>query len=122
MSALARHRGWTSIPYRATGYVQLPLLNRTLKGDHMKCLPRTAIVGVVWVLASSAGAAGPRYSGTITGSFDSPVLSGAFLQPKTHQPVVCDNTTTARASGLRTSSVNWGSDDQGKFTPSTLTF
>ena len=94
----------------------------------MKCLPRTTMVGIVWILASSitvgssAGAAGPLHSGTITGSFDSPVLSGAFLQPGTHQPVVCDNTATARASGLRTSSVTWGGDDQGKFAPSALTF
>jgi hypothetical protein len=95
----------------------------------MKQPLRVTIVGITWMLASSIviaptpGAAAPSYSGTITGFFDSPVLSGAFLQAGTHLPVVRDNTSTAGGSGIGTSSVSWGGDDNGgPVAPSTLTF
>src|SRR5438552_6375547 len=91
--------------------------------------PRLTTVGIAWILASSIlaaptlGAAAPRYSGTTTGFCDSPVLSGAFLQPGDHQRIACENATTARRSGIGTSSVTWGGEDKcGTFSPSTVTF
>jgi hypothetical protein len=52
-----------------------------------------------------------RYSGTITGSFDAPVLSGAFLRPGSHEPVPRDNAATARRFGVGTATIMWGGDD-----------
>ena len=89
---------------------------------------RTTIGAIAWMLASSIviaptpGAAAPSYSGTITGSFDSPVLSGYFLQPGTRLRVSQDNTSTTLGSGIGTSSVAWGDDSGGTLPPSTLTF
>src|SRR5206468_5960455 len=93
----------------------------------MKQPLRITIVGIVCLLAPSMvvpptpGAATPSYSGTITGFFDSPVLSGDFLQPRTRLPVSSDNTSTAVVSGIDTSSVTWG-DNKGGTPPSALTF
>src|SRR3989454_10700271 len=93
----------------------------------MKQALRITIVGVAWTLASSIAIAStpeapaPSYSGTITGFFDSPVLSGDFLQPRTRLPVSSDNTSTAVVSGIDTSSVTWG-DNKGGTPPSALTF
>ena len=77
----------------------------------MKQPLRIMIVGIAWTLASSIviastpGAPAPSDSGTITGFFDSPVLSGDFLQTGTRLPVSSDNTSTAVVSGIGTSSV-----------------
>src|SRR2546430_17345590 len=93
----------------------------------MKQALRITIVGIAWTLASSIAIAStpeapaPSYSGTITGFFDSPVLSGDFLQPRTRLPVSSDNTSTAVVSGIDTSSVTWG-DNNGGTPPSGLTF
>ncbi|TMB45337.1 MAG: hypothetical protein E6J55_06315 [Deltaproteobacteria bacterium] len=94
----------------------------------MKQPLRITIVGIVCLLAPSMvvpptpGAATPSYSGTITGFFDSPVLSGDFLQAGTHQPVPRDNTAAAVGSGFDTSSVAWNDDNGGTVAPSALTF
>ncbi len=99
-----------------------------MKGEIMKQPLRITIGGIAWMLASSIviaptpGAAAPRYAGTITGFFDSPVLSGDFLQPGTRLRVSQDNTSTTVGSGIGTSSVAWGDDSGGTLPPSTLTF
>jgi hypothetical protein len=41
------------------------------------------------------------------------VLSGAFLRPGSHEPVLRDNAGTARRSGVGTASITWGGDDDG---------
>jgi hypothetical protein len=87
-----------------------------------------AIVGMALVLAASSviapprGVAAPSYSGTVTGSFDDPVLSGAYLQVGTHLPVSRDNTGTAAVSGIGTSSLVWSDDTARPASPSTLAF
>ena len=100
-----------------------------MKGEIMKQPLRITIGGIAWMLASSIiviaptpGAAAPRYAGTITGFFDSPVLSGDFLQAGTRLRVSQDNTSTTVGSGIGTSSVTWGDDSSGTLPPSTLTF
>ncbi|TMA50434.1 MAG: hypothetical protein E6J83_00420 [Deltaproteobacteria bacterium] len=99
-----------------------------LKGEIMKQPLRITIVGIVCLLGPSMavapkpGAATLSYSGTITGFFDSPVLSGDFLQAGTHLPVFRDNTTAAVGSGFGTSSVAWNDDNGGTVAPSALTF
>src|SRR4029077_6617325 len=74
------------------------------------------------LLVSAPGTAVPRYSGAITGSFGAPVLSGGFLAPGSHEPVPCDNTGTARRSGIGTAMITWGGDDNGCSAASSLTF
>src|SRR5262249_1540031 len=102
--------------------------SRTRKGKPMKQPLRITTVGIAWMLACSIvvtptpGAAAPSYSGTITGVFDSLVLSGAFLRAGTHLPVVRDNTSTAGGSGIGTSSVVWSDDNVHAAAPSTVTF
>jgi hypothetical protein len=95
----------------------------------MKQTPRITIVGIAWMLAfssvtspSPAAATEPSYSGTITGVFDTPVLTGAFLDAGARRPVARDNTTTAGASGVATSSLTWGDTNGGTLAPSTLAF
>src|SRR2546427_10046935 len=80
--------------------------------------PRLMSIGIVSIVASlllvsAPGTAAPRYSGTITGSFGAPVLSGAFLRPGSHEPVLRDNAGTARPSGVGTATITWGGDDNG---------
>ena len=93
----------------------------------MKQPLRIMIVGIAWtfassiVIASTPGAPAPSDSGTITGFFDSPVLSGDFLQNGTRLHVSSDYTSTAVVSGIGTSSVTWG-DDKGGTRPNALTF
>jgi hypothetical protein len=85
---------------------------------------RITAVAIMWMLASSAAAA-TTYSGTVTGLFDAPVLSGAYLAVGTRAPVARDNASTAHPSGIGTSSVAWGGADGeagGPFAPSTLVF
>ena len=88
---------------------------------------RTTIGAIAWMLASSIviaptpGAAAPSYSGTITGSFDSPVLSGAFLQPVTRQRISQDNASSTVGSGIGTSSLTWGDNGGAPLAPSALT-
>src|SRR5438128_7321088 len=97
-----------------------------MKGEIMKQPLRITIGGIAWMLASAMviaptpGAAAPRYAGTITGFFDSPVLSGDFLQPGTRLRVSQDNTSTTVGSGIGTSSVTWGDASGGTLPPSTL--
>ena len=94
----------------------------------MKQPMRITTVGIACMLACSTaivaapGAAAPRYSGTITGLFDGPVLSGSWLQAGTRQQVPQDNTGTAVAGGAGTSSLTWGDQGAGGLAPSTLTF
>src|SRR5438874_1111475 len=98
-----------------------------MKGDLMKLPLRITIGGIAWILASSIviaptpGAATPRYSGTITGFFDGPVLSGAFLHPVTRQRISQNNTSSTVGSGIGTSSVTWGDNGGATIAPSTLT-
>jgi hypothetical protein len=70
----------------------------------------TAIVASM-LLVSAPGIATAGYSGTITGSFDAPLLSGAFLRPETREPVATDNTVVAPTSGAGTATITWGGDD-----------
>ena len=70
----------------------------------------TAIVASM-LLVSAPGTATAGYSGTITGSFDAPLLSGAFLRPETREPVATDNTVVAPTSGAGTATITWGGDD-----------
>jgi len=99
-----------------------------MKGEIMKQPLRITIGGIAWMLASSIviaptpGAAAPRYAGTITGFFDSPVLSGDFLQPGTRLRVSQDNTSTTVGSGIGTSSITWGDNSCATLAPSTVTF
>ena len=85
-------------------------------------------VGIACMLASSIviapapGAAAPSYSGTITGHFDGPELSGNWLQVGTRLKVPQDNTRTAVAAGAGTSSLTWGDNRAGTLAPTTLTF
>jgi hypothetical protein len=93
----------------------------------MKQPLRITIAGIAWMLASAViapapGAAAPSYSGTITGLFDGPELSGHWLQIGTRVKVPQDNTRTAVSSGIGTSSVGWGDNGAGTGAPSTLTF
>jgi hypothetical protein len=94
----------------------------------MQQTPRIAIVGIAWMLAFSSvtsptpAATAPSYSGTITGVFDTPVLTGAVLDAGSRRLVARDNTTTAGASGVATSSVTWGDTSGGSLAPSTLAF
>src|SRR5262245_10754554 len=89
---------------------------------------RLMILGVASLVApvllvSSPGAAAPRYSGTITGSFGAPVLSGAFLRPGSREPVLRENAGTARASAVDPTTITWGGSDNGCATAaSSLTF
>src|SRR5437016_5731191 len=88
-------------------------------------LMSTGMVSIVasLLLVSAPGTAAPRYSGTITGSFGAPVLSGAFLRPGSHEPVLRDNAGTARHSGVGTATIAWGGDDNGgTAAASSLTF
>jgi hypothetical protein len=98
--------------------------NGTLKGESMKLPLRIAIVGIFsLVVAPAPGAMAARYSGTITGLFDDPVLSGAFLQTGTRQPVAQDNAGAGGGAGIGTSSVTWGAaDGGGTLAPSTVEF
>src|SRR5207249_5358387 len=90
--------------------------------------PRLMSIGIVSIVASlllvsAPGAAAPRYSGTITGSFGAPVLSGAFLRPGSHEPVLRENAGTARASAVDPATITWGGDDNGcTAAASSLTF
>jgi len=98
-----------------------------MKGEIMKQPLRITIGGIAWMLASSIviaptpGAAAPRYSGTITGFFDGPVLSGAFLQPVTRQRISQDNASSTVGSGIGTSSLTWGDKGGAPLAPSALT-
>ena len=86
---------------------------------------RIAAVALPWMLFSSSGAAATTYSGTITAVLDTPVLSGAYLAVGTRQPVARDNASTARTSGIGTSTVAWGGADNKNgppIPPSTLVF
>src|SRR5262245_108499 len=86
---------------------------------------RIAALAIAWMLVSSSGAAATTYSGTITAVLDTPVLSGAYLDVGTRQPVARDNASTARSAGIGTSSVAWGGADNkngAPFAPSTLVF
>src|SRR5439155_18839491 len=90
--------------------------------------PRLMSIGIVSVVASlllvsAFGTAAPRYSGTITGSFGAPALSGAFLRPGSHEPVLRDNAGTARGSGVGIATSAWGGyDNGGTAAASSLTF
>jgi hypothetical protein len=90
--------------------------------------PRLISIGIVSIVASvllvsAPGTAVPRYSGTITGSFGAPVLSGAFLQAGSHEPVQRDNAGTALRSAVDTATITWGGDDCGcSAAASSLTF
>src|SRR5438477_11646656 len=80
--------------------------------------PRLMSIGIVSIVASlllvsAPGTAAPRYSGTITGSFGAPALSGAFLRPGSHAPVPRDDAGTSLRSGVGTATVTWGGDDSG---------
>src|SRR5256886_1074906 len=88
-------------------------------------LMSTGMVAIVasLLLVSAPGTAAPRYSGTITGSFGAPALSGAFFRPASHDPVRRDNGGTARRSGVGTATITWGGDaNGGSAAASSLTF
>ena len=72
----------------------------------------TAIVAFT-LLVSVPRSATAGYSGAIAGSFDAPVLSGAFLRPESREPVPTDNTAIAPTLGAGTATITWGGDDTG---------
>ena len=65
-----------------------------------------AVIGAVLWAAASAQAA-PSYSGTITGVFSAPVLSGINIEAD-GSVTFLDNTLTAVTSGEGTGTFNWG--------------
>jgi hypothetical protein len=77
-----------------------------------KCL-RVVILGLAMLIGASGGrptpaVAGPTYSGTITGAFDTPTLIGAYFDADSRQPVECDNTSGDGGFGAATSNFTWG--------------
>jgi hypothetical protein len=90
----------------------------------MKQSLRITIVGIALMLASSSvtsptpAATVPSYSGTVTAMFDTPMLTGAFLDGGSRLPIARDNTRSAGVSGVATSSLTWGDSNGG----STLVF
>jgi hypothetical protein len=71
------------------------------------------ILGCVVALnhfAVSPASADALYSGSITGIFTAPVLSGSILDPLTNTLVFGDNTATAVFTGVGTNHVTWGSN------------
>jgi hypothetical protein len=111
-------------PMNETGFP----LSRTLEGSQMNRPIRIAIVGITSIIAASIavrptpGITALSYSGNVTGFFDSPVLSGAFLQLGTRLPVFGDNASTVTVSGNGTSSLAWSDNNVGTAAPSALTF
>jgi len=89
----------------------------------MKQTPRIAIVGIAWTLAflsvtsATPAAAAPSYSGTVSGVFGTPVLTGALLDAGSRRAVARDNTTTVDASGVGTSSLTWAIPTAGHWLP-----
>ncbi len=67
-----------------------------------------SIVGAVLCVGLRFGAAAPRYSGIVSGAFDAPALSGAYLRIGSHAPVACDNAGTAGPAGAGTATITWG--------------
>ena len=61
-------------------------------------------------LRVSPASADALYSGSITGIFTAPVLSGSILDPLTNTLVFGDNTATAVFTGVGTNHVTWGSN------------
>jgi hypothetical protein len=89
--------------------------------------PRLVSLGIGSIVASLLLVAAPqnaaaRHSGTIMGSFDAPVLSGAFLRPVSLEPVPRDNAGIAPTSGAGTATITWGGDENGCTATSSLTF
>jgi hypothetical protein len=89
--------------------------------------PKLMRIGITAIAASMLLASGPRtatagYSGTIMGSFDAPVLSGAFLRPGSREPVPTDNALIAPTSGAGTATITWDGDDTGCAAANSVTF
>lgn len=86
-----------------------------------------AVGGIVFLSALGSGGAAlatsaPRYSGAVTGVFDTALLTGAFLEVDSRLPVPCDNTSKAAGFGLGTSSLTWGDSPGGVLAPSAVEF
>jgi hypothetical protein len=77
--------------------------------------PRLVSIGIHAIVTALLLVSAPRtatagYSGTITGSFDAPLLWGAFLRPESREPVPTDNTAIAPTAGAGTATITWGGD------------
>jgi hypothetical protein len=91
------------------------------EGTHVAAWIVSAVIGgVLW--AAAVAHASPLYSGTITGIFSAPILSGFEIETD-GSVTFFDNSATAVISGVGTSTFNWGTLD-GSFFPdhSTLQF
>ena len=89
--------------------------------------PKLMRIGITAIVASMLLVSAPRtatagYSGTIVGSFDAPVLSGAFLRPESREPVPTDNAVIAPTSGAGTATITWGGEDTGCAAANSVTF
>src|SRR5579862_4264079 len=69
---------------------------------------RLATIVASLALMAAHGIAAPRYSGMITASFTTPVLSGAYLSAGSHASAPRDNSGTARHAGVGTATITWG--------------
>jgi hypothetical protein len=91
----------------------------------LSCMSRKTIVSALIgaaLCAASLADASPFYSGTITGIFSAPILSGNIINTDGSVRFL-DNTASAVISGVGTDTFNWGTFD-GSFFPdhSTLQF
>lgn len=73
-----------------------------------KTIASAVIVGVLWAAAFAHAA--PLYSGTITGIFSAPILSGININADGSVGLL-DNSATAVISGDGTGTFNWGALD-----------
>ena len=77
----------------------------------MKCRTQFTIIGGLLLCGASAplGIAAALYSGTIGGTFASPVLTGTLINVDRTTSSM-DNTTTAIFTGIGTNTVTWGTN------------
>jgi hypothetical protein len=73
----------------------------------MKALRSSIYFVVLAAGATLPGYGSAVYSGTVSGVFTNPVLTGAYIDLN-HNPVFLDNTGSAVYSGVGTSTVQWG--------------
>jgi len=66
------------------------------------------INGAFLLLFAVPAVASPLYSGSVSGLFRDPVVSGQFIQADGTLSILWDNSTTAVYSGMGTNSIQWG--------------
>src|SRR5688572_15140230 len=82
----------------------------------------SALLFVFFIGSSSRIFADSSYSGTVSGSFSNPVLTGATINTD-GSLAFRDNTSDAITTGIGTNSISWGnSGAAGNGAPSTLVF